>query len=143
MSSQPITVLPPRGMTLAVRYAAFATLATLINLAAQAVSLSLYTGPWHLAMAMMVGTLSGLVPKYLADKRWIFQDRTGGIDSHARKFTLYTSLSVATTLIFWATEGVFDRLGHGGRLMDGLGTVIGLAIGYWAKYHLDKRLTFA
>jgi putative flippase GtrA len=133
--------LRPTGASLAIRYTAFATLATLVNLGVQAGVLGLYDGFLHLELAMACGTVAGLVPKYLLDKRWIFVDRSSGLDTHARKFTLYTLLSVVTTLIFWVTEFVFDRIGHGGPLHY-VGAVIGLAIGYWTKYHLDRRLVF-
>ena len=133
--------LPPRGATLAARYTAFAAFATVVNLLVQAGVLQLYLGPLHLWLAMACGTLAGLVPKYVLDKHWIFADRSSGIDIHARKFTLYTLLSVVTTLIFWATEWLFDHIGHGG-LLRYVGAVIGLALGYWTKYHLDRRLVF-
>jgi putative flippase GtrA len=128
----------PTGAVLALRYAGFAGVATLVNLAVQAASLQLYEGPFHLAAAMALGTLAGLLPKYLLDKRWIFADRSGG---HARKFTLYTAMAVATTLVFWVTEWGFDRIGHGDGLHY-LGAVLGLAIGYWIKYRLDRRFVF-
>jgi putative flippase GtrA len=131
----------PEGVALVLRYAAFAAVATAVNLLVQAVILSLYAGRLHLLLALLAGTIAGLLPKYLLDKRWIFDDRSAGLDTHARKFTLYTLMSLGTTVIFWATEILFDRLGGGGRLHY-LGAVIGLAIGYWAKYHLDRRITF-
>jgi putative flippase GtrA len=138
--SQAVTVRA-RPLTIAARYALFAAIATAINLAVQAIVLAVFDGPYHLAVAILFGTLAGIVPKYLLDKRWIFLDRSSGLDTHTRQFTLYTLLSVVTTVIFWVTETIFDRLGNGGPLHY-LGAVIGLAIGYWTKYHLDRRLTF-
>lgn len=129
----------PRGAALALRYSAFAAVATLINLGVQAAVLGIYAGPFHLMVAMAAGTVAGLVPKYMLDKIWIFADRDGG---HATKFTLYTLMAVATTLVFWATEFLFDRLGNGGPLHY-LGALIGLALGYWLKYRLDRRFVFA
>ncbi len=134
----PAAAARPQGTVLAVRYAAFATLSTGINLAVQAVLLAVYGGPFHLVAAMAAVTLAGLVPKYLLDKRWIFADPS---TAHAAKFTLYTLMAVATTLVFWATEFAFDRLGHGGRLHY-VGAVLGLALGYWLKYRLDRRFVF-
>ena len=131
----------PAGVVLVIRYALFAAIATAVNIAVQAIVSALYGGPFHLAAAMACGTVAGLVPKYLLDKRWIFVDGSTGLDTHARKFTLYTLMSVATTLIFWATEFAFDRLGHGGGLRY-VGAVLGLALGYWVKYRLDRRLVF-
>lgn len=120
-------------------YAGFAAVATLANLAAQTASLALYQGPYGLWLAMAAGTLAGIVPKYLLDKRWIFDDRSAGLPAHARRFTSYTLLSVATTPVFWATELAFSRLGGEWHLV---GAVLGLALGYWLKFHLDRRFTF-
>ncbi len=128
----------PTGVTLAVRYSAFAAIATGVNLAVQAVVFALYGGPFALTAAMGSGTIAGLLPKYVLDKKWIFVDQSA---DHARKFSLYTLMAVVTTLIFWAVEFVFDRLGHGGPAHY-LGAVIGLALGYWLKYRLDRRFVF-
>lgn len=141
MSDEVMAARAAPGLGLALRYACFAALAMAINLAAQAVSLSIYRGPLYLGLAMALGTLAGLIPKYALDKRWIFNDRSTGLDSHARRFSVYSLMSVATTLIFWSTETLFDRLGHGDSLHY-LGGLIGLCLGYTAKYHLDRRFTF-
>jgi putative flippase GtrA len=141
MSQSSLAGQSPRGATLALRYACFAAICTAINIAVQAASMAVYDGRMALTLAMLLGTIAGLVPKYLLDKRWIFNDRSQGLQSHGRKFTLYTLMSVATTLIFWVTEFAFDRIGHGDGLHY-LGAVIGLAIGYWVKYRLDRRFTF-
>ena len=130
---------PPRGVALVVAYASFAAVATLANLAAQTASLAVYRGPHALWVAIAAGTLAGIVPKYALDKRWIFDDRSAGPSAHARRFTTYTLLSVATTVIFWATEIIFSQLGGEWHLA---GAVLGLALGYWAKFHLDRRFTF-
>lgn len=130
---------PPRGVSLVVAYAGFAAVAMLANLAAQMATLAAYQGPYKLWLAMAVGTVAGLVPKYLLDKRWIFDDRETGLSAHAQRFTTYTLLSVATTGIFWATELLFSRLGGDWYLV---GAVLGLGVGYWVKFHLDRRFTF-
>jgi hypothetical protein len=48
---------------------------------------------------------------------------------------------VVTTAIFWGFEFGFDRLFQS-KDMRYLGGLIGLAIGYWTKYRLDKRYVF-
>jgi putative flippase GtrA len=129
------------GLTIAIRYTAFAAIATAINLAVQACVLAIVGGSFRLWVALALGTVSGIVPKYWLDKRWIFGDTSSGLSTHTRKLTVYTLLSVVTTFIFWGTEILFDWLGNGGPLHY-LGGAIGLAIGYWCKYHLDRRITF-
>jgi putative flippase GtrA len=124
-----------------VRYGLFAALASAINVATQWLVLTLYRGPHAVAAALVAGTLAGIVPKYLLDKWWIFDNRAAGARAHARQFTLYTLLSVVTTLMFWATEIAFHAaLGTPWSLYAG--AVAGLCLGYWTKYHLDRRITF-
>lgn len=131
-------------MTLAglvLRYAGFALLATLANLATQ--RLVLWGGsstPRYIA-AVAAGTLVGLVLKYLLDKRWIFADRSTGLRAHGRKFTLYTAMGIVTTMIFWGTESAFYLI-WGTDLMREAGAVLGLAVGYVTKYQLDRRFVF-
>ena len=130
-----------RRVEIAVLYALFAALATAVNVASQWVSLALYRGPLALPLAMACGTATGLALKYVLDKRWIFCDPSTGLALHARKFTAYTVMGVITTAIFWATELAFDAASPDGR-MRFVGAVIGLAIGYTAKYRLDRRFVF-
>lgn len=126
--------------TLVVLYAAFAALATLANLGTQHLLLGapLSAG---LGVAMIGGTLVGLVVKYVLDKRWIFADTSSGMRSHGRKFTLYSSMGVVTTAIFWATETTFWLVWHTDAMRDA-GAVLGLAVGYYVKYRLDRRFVF-
>jgi putative flippase GtrA len=56
-------------------------------------------------------------------------------------FILYTAMGVVTTLVFWGFEFGFNSAFQD-KNMRYLGALIGLAIGYWAKYHLDKRFVF-
>lgn len=126
---------------LATRYAAFAAIATGINVGTQYISSSVYTGSFELAVAMILGTATGLVTKYVLDKRYIFFDRTNSLRGHTVKFTLYTIMGVFTTLIFWGTELMFEALSDD-DFMRYVGAVLGLAIGYLIKYHLDRRFVF-
>lgn len=135
------TAAPPRGLPLALRYACFAVVASAINILVQMSVMALYQGPFALSSAMVAGTLAGLVPKYVLDKHWIFYDRSVGPARDLWQFVIYTLLSIVTTLLFWAFEFAFHWLGEGGPLRY-LGAALGLGLGYWAKYHLDRRLVF-
>ena len=126
---------------LALRYAAFAALATAVNVATQYASGMLYGGRGELYAAMAAGTLTGLVAKYLLDRRWIFNDRPTSLRGHSVRFTLYSLMGVFTTLIFWGTEIAFEMLGDA-RWLRYAGAIVGLTIGYVAKYHLDRRFVF-
>lgn len=124
------------------RYAVFAVLASLVNLLTQAASLQLYSAELGLTIALILGTGTGLLTKYLLDKRWIFFDMSTGAAAHGKTFSLYTATGILTTGIFWGLEYTFDGLTPDGRWRY-LGGAIGLAIGYIAKFQLDRRFVFA
>ena len=136
---------PETRLGLALRYTAFAAVATLANLAAQRLVLGQLEGAvapgWAFAVALGFGTGVGLVVKYVLDKRWIFGDRSRGLAAHGRRFGLYTLMGVATTAIFWGTETAF-WLAFGTDAAREAGAVIGLAIGYVTKYRLDRAYVF-
>lgn len=132
---------------LVTRYIAFAILATLANLATQRLVFAAAGAAPALApmlvygAAVAAGTLAGLVLKYLLDKRWIFYDRSKGLQAHGRQFTLYVLMGVATTAVFWGTETLFWLIWHS-RAARETGAAIGLSIGYGVKYRLDRRFVF-
>lgn len=126
---------------LILRYSAFAIAAILANLATQRAVLGLVDDHLGYVIAVGAGTLVGLVLKYLLDKRWIFFDVSTGLAAHGRKFSLYTSMGIITTLIFWGSETLF-WLTWQTDLMREVGAIIGLTIGYVIKYNLDKRFVF-
>lgn len=126
---------------LILRYSGFAVLATLANLGTQRVVLALGETAAMFALAVVAGTGVGLVVKYLLDKRWIFDDRSTGLAAHCRRFSLYTVMGLITTAMFWATETAF-WLAWQTHLAREIGAVLGLAVGYVVKYHLDRRYVF-
>ncbi|WP_375174436.1 GtrA family protein [Pseudooceanicola sp.] len=124
--------------TLVLRYAGFALVAVLVNLAVQRGVLALSHG---LLAALIAGTAAGLVVKYLLDKIWIFEDRAAGLAAHGRRFSLYTLMGVATTAIFWGTESAAWAIWQTDAAREA-GAVLGLSIGYVVKYRLDRRFVF-
>ena len=123
------------------RYALFAIIATIVNLGVQ--RLVLISGGQLViyGLAVIAGTVAGLVIKYILDKKWIFFDGVNGVVRQSQQFAKYTLTGVVTTLIFWATETMF-WLYFGTSLMREIGAVIGLAIGYIIKYRLDSKFVF-
>jgi putative flippase GtrA len=126
---------------LSVRYAAFAAVAIMVNLASQVLVFEVYSGGQALVWALAIGTAAGLVTKYLLDKNWIFFDSEIGWRAHRQKFALYTATGIVTTAIFWGTEAVSASLGHHPGLKC-LGGLAGLSIGYFLKYRLDRAFVF-
>lgn len=126
---------------LVLRYAAFAVIATIVNLGVQRLVLTQGSDGLTFALAVGAGTFFGLVIKYVLDKRWIFYDLGTGVKTHGQKFSLYTAMGLVTTAIFWGTETAFWLIWKT-DLMRELGAVIGLSIGYIVKYNLDRRFVF-
>jgi putative flippase GtrA len=125
---------------IAVRYVLFAVLATLVNLATQEIAVRLAPiAP--LEISILAGTAAGFAVKYVLDKRWIFYDAYTTHRDEARKVTLYALFSVVTTLIFWGFEVSFWTLWRTG-FAKYTGAVLGLAIGYTAKFALDQTYVF-
>ena len=127
--------------TLVIRYAFFAVIATIANLAVQRVVLSGGDSTLMFMAAVGAGTIVGLVIKYILDKRWIFMDTDTGAAAHGKKFGLYTVMGLVTTAIFWGTETAFWFIWQT-DLMREVGAIIGLSIGYVVKYNLDRRFVF-
>lgn len=131
----------PTGRALVLRYIAFAAVATLINLGMQRLIFAAGADPVRFVVAVIAGTVAGLVVKYVLDKNWIFYDDGQGLRAHGRKFSLYVLAGLATTMIFWGTETVFWVASHDPTMRE-LGAVLGLSIGYFIKYRLDRRFVF-
>ncbi len=128
-------------MKLAMIYAILALIATGANIGAQDLMIRSYSGAFDVLMSVAVGTGVGLVVKYILDKRFIFRFRTRNALHDGQTFALYTLMGLLTTVIFWGFEFGFDHLFET-KEMRYFGGVIGLAIGYLAKYQLDKRYVF-
>ena len=125
----------------AVKYIIFAVISTLFNLLFQYFSFEVYNSWGALYVAMFIGTLAGLIVKYVLDKKFIFYHEVKDKKDDAKKFALYSLMGVFTTIIFWGTEIAFDHLSQDPNAKY-LGAVIGLSIGYVIKYFLDKKFVF-
>ena len=128
-------------MKIALFYALLALVATAANIGAQDLVIRVYGGMFAVLASVVVGTGVGLVVKYVLDKRYIFQFRARDMKHDGQTFMLYTVMGLATTVIFWGFEFGFHYLFET-KEMRYLGGVLGLAIGYVTKYHLDKRYVF-
>ena len=126
---------------LVIRYALFAILAILANLATQRVVLRFGDSGILFVLAVGAGTSVGLVIKYILDKRWIFRDMSVGVAAHSTRFSLYSAMGLLTTAIFWGLETVFWFVWQTHAMRE-IGAVLGLGIGYVVKYNLDRRYVF-
>ena len=125
---------------MAIRYVLFAVLATIANIAAQEMAIQL-SPIAPLTVSIVAGTIVGFALKYGLDKVYVFSDAYDGHAGEARKILLYGAFSVLTTMIFWAFELAAWKI-WGTSTAKYAGAVLGLAIGYAAKYALDKRYVF-
>ena len=128
-------------MYLAFKYAVFAAIATVVNIVSQDMATRIYTGVFWLYVSIGFGTLTGLLVKYFLDKKYIFSYSSMSMLEDGKKFVLYSIMGISTTIIFWGAELGFEFL-FGTKGMRYLGGVIGLCLGYWMKYNLDKRFVF-
>jgi hypothetical protein len=128
-------------MLIAGKYVLFAAVASGCNLGLQLAADAVYSGPLAVYVSLCAGTLPGLIVKYLLDKHFIFYDKTRGGLRTGWQFVRYALNGVLTTAVFWGLELGAYHIFHD-RLARYLGGALGLAIGYWLKYHLDKRLVF-
>jgi hypothetical protein len=128
-------------MKLAITYSILALIATAVNIGVQDVVIRSYMGAYDILISILAGTAAGLVVKYLLDKRYIFRYNTRSFVHEGKTFVLYTLTGLVTTFIFWGLEFYFHYQFQT-KSMRYVGGIMGLAIGYMAKYNLDKRFVF-
>ena len=128
-------------MRLAITYAVLALIAMATNIGAQELSVRVYNGAFGVPLSVFIGTGVGLVVMYVLDKAFIFRFRARDKLHDVQSFGLYTVPGVVTTAIFWGFEFGFEAAFHS-KDMRYVGGLIGLAIGYFTKYRLDKRYVF-
>ncbi|VVD28312.1 GtrA family protein [Paraburkholderia dioscoreae] len=128
-------------MTLLITYSLLAAIAMAANIGAQHLTLLAYAGKFAMPLSVAVGTGVGLVIKYMLDKKFIFRFQATSAVHDGTTFILYTAMGLATTVIFWGTEAVFQAVFHT-DFMRYLGAVLGLTVGYIVKYNLDKNYVF-
>lgn len=126
---------------LAVLYAVFALIAIAVNIGCQALVIWIYKGVFAIQLSVLVGTAAGLPVKYVLEKRHIFGFESKTLAHDGRVFMLYTFMGVFTTALFWGIEYGFHAA-FGTDTMRYVGGAVGLTIGNFIKYHLDKRYVF-
>ena len=126
---------------IAVLYTLFAVLSTAINIGSQMLSIWIYKGPLSVEISIVVATAMGLPLRYFLEKRYIFNFTSKNLVHDGKLFVFYSAMGVITTLIFWGTEYAFHLI-YDTDLMRYLGGIIGLSIGFYVKYQLDKKYVF-
>jgi putative flippase GtrA len=126
---------------IALVYAMVSAIATIANLGTQALAIWLYKGSYFVELSVLAGTAMGFPIKYVLEKKYVFEFKAISLGHDTRLFILYGLMGVFTTIIFWGIEFLFQYV-YGTDAMRYLGGAIGLTIGSYIKYHLDKRFVF-
>ena len=124
-----------------VLYTVFAVFSIAINIGTQMLSIWVYRGPYAVEVSILAGTSAGLPLRYILEKRYIFSFKSLDLAHDGRLFVLYTVMGVLTTGIFWGVEYAFHLM-FGTDAMRYIGGILGLTIGFYLKYHLDKKYVF-
>jgi len=126
---------------IAALYSLFAVISVIINIGSQIVTISIYDGVYAIEISILVGTITGLPLRYLLEKRYIFDFTTRNLTHDGKLFLFYSSMSIITTLVFWATEYAFHLI-FDSAILRYIGGILGLTFGFYMKYLLDKRYVF-
>jgi putative flippase GtrA len=129
------------AISIAVLYTLFAAFSTATNIGAQMLSIWAYKGPYSVEVSILIGTAAGLPLRYLLEKRYIFAFKSSNIAHDGQLFVLYSFMGVFTTAIFWGVEYAFHLI-FATDTMRYVGGVIGLSVGFYVKYQLDKKYVF-
>ena len=123
-------------------YTLFAVLFTAINnIGSQIQSIWIYKAPFFVKISILVGSAMGLPLCYFLVKRYIFNFISKNLVQDVKLFVFYSAMGVITTLIFWGTEYGFHLI-YDTDFMRYLGGIIGLSLGFYIKYQLDKKYVF-
>jgi len=122
------------------KYIIFCIIAIIVNLGTQRIIMELiFINNYFLAL--LIGTLFGLVIKFILDKKYIFAYSDTSIKNNSLKFSFYSFNGIITTFLFWGTDSIFYFM-YKTNFAREFGALIGLSIGYFIKYRLDKKYVF-
>ena len=127
-------------MNIFFKYVLFCLVAILVNLTIQRIFLELIFEDNYI-VALIFGTLTGLITKYFLYKNYIFKDFDHSLKNNSKKFTIYSENGFFTTIIFWGMESLFYFV-YSTSFARELGAIIGLSVGYFLKFRLDKKYGF-
>ncbi len=128
-------------MNVIFKYLLFSIIAIFINIGSQRLIFDISESDHVFIFAISTGTLAGFVSKYIFDKYLIFNDQSSIITEETKKLFKYSFFAVFTTAIFWFTEYIFWIVYQTHNARE-IGAIIGLSIGYYLKYNLDKKYVF-
>lgn len=122
-------------------YLLFSLISIFINILIQYLSMFFYRGFLDVEISILLGTLVSVPFRYIVEKTYIFNFTSINLKQDSQIFVLYLYYSIITTLIFWSIEYCFYIL-FSTNLMRYVGGILGLSIGFFLKYQLDKKYVF-
>ena len=128
-------------MLLVLKYSLFALISSFANVFTQYCVDLMSLGFIGTYISLLMGSIVGLITKYILDKKYIFYYNSLDFYNNLKKFILYSFLGVFTTMIFWGIELTFFFI-FNNIYAKYLGAMIGLTIGYIIKFNLDKKYVF-
>jgi len=122
-------------------YLLFSLISIFINILTQYLSMFFYRGFLDVEISILLGTLVSVPFRYIVEKTYIFNFKSTNLKQDSQIFVLYLYYSIITTLIFWFIEYCF-YIFFSTNLMRYVGGILGLSIGFFLKYQLDKKYVF-
>lgn len=123
-----------------IRYVLFAVVSGIANLGAQEIVVRLLP-LWPVMVSVLAGTGIGFFVKYVLEKRWVFLDEYETHAAEIRKLAIYGFFGIGTTILFWSVEMGAWHIWQTSEAKYA-GAVVGLSLGNWIKYLLDKHYVF-
>ncbi len=122
-------------------YLLFICLSMAMNMCSQMLSMLVYKDAYAVEISIFIGTAVGLPIRYFLEKRYIFYFKSTNFQHDGKLFMLYSFMGIFTTAIFWSIEYTF-HLVFMNETMRYFGALVGLIIGFYIKYCLDKKYVF-
>lgn len=133
--------MSPSKSTVLSAYLLIAAASTVLNLGAQFLVVQYWDILYVVELSILIGTTVGMPPRYFLEKKYVFFFKSNDIKHDSKLFFLYSFYAVFTTLIFWSVEYVF-HIYFSADFMRYVGALIGLSIGLFLKYQIDKKYVF-
>ena len=112
-----------------------------MDISVQTTSISAYSGFYALEVSLLIGKVLGLLLSYLLKKCYVFSIKWNNILHDGKLFMLYSLMGIFITVIVWGVKYIFYLIFTSGMIRN-VGKVIGLAIGFYLKYQLNKKFVF-
>ena len=123
-----------------IRYLILCFFAIFLNIVSQQIFLLFFAGPYSIEISILIGTIMTFFLRFYLEKNFVFLKDKFSFKTESMLYMYFVS-SIFTTLIFWIFEYSF-HLFFDTDFLRYIGATIGLLVGFYIKYKIDKGLTF-